>query len=258
MSRSPRSERLRAAWQFALPVEYPEDPTRLHNPNNGSLYNEFDYHELNYRHVDEAAHLVLGAAAYQLSENYVAAWKALVAPAVIDLVADRILPELREAIRAAEPNEAERYQIHLSYPLGQEAPYSLAEHRLLMELDEETRLPCCHREWIQSSSRRVPRIQVHVLLSYFSPTSGQREVLRRIYQPPCIFDTALSEREQQIASGMVRGMNSKAIAAELFLSKHTIDTHRRTIIHKIGVENTAELILLANELNWRPFDPFHR
>ncbi|MEL6559082.1 MAG: response regulator transcription factor [Bacteroidota bacterium] len=55
----------------------------------------------------------------------------------------------------------------------------------------------------------------------------------------------LSTREIQIIKMLSEGMNNKTIAEELFLSEHTIKTHRRNIMQKLHVKTSAELIKLA-------------
>ncbi|MEP3387147.1 MAG: response regulator transcription factor [Reichenbachiella sp.] len=57
----------------------------------------------------------------------------------------------------------------------------------------------------------------------------------------------LSEREKEIIKCLSDGLNSKAIANELFISEHTVKTHRRNIMHKLKVKTSAELIRLAME-----------
>lgn len=57
----------------------------------------------------------------------------------------------------------------------------------------------------------------------------------------------LRKREIEILRLVCRGMNSKAIAQELFISEHTVATHRRNIQAKLGTSNVAELVSLANE-----------
>lgn len=57
----------------------------------------------------------------------------------------------------------------------------------------------------------------------------------------------LSEREIEIIACLAAGDNSKAIADKLFISEHTVKTHRRNIMHKLGVKTSAELIHLALE-----------
>ena len=54
----------------------------------------------------------------------------------------------------------------------------------------------------------------------------------------------LSDREKEILDLIIKGFTSKDIAKKLFISKATIDTHRRNILKKTGMKSTAELIAL--------------
>lgn len=56
-----------------------------------------------------------------------------------------------------------------------------------------------------------------------------------------------SRRELEIISLLIQGKSSKEIANTLFLSKHTVDTHRRRILQKSKCKNTAELIQLVSQ-----------
>lgn len=51
----------------------------------------------------------------------------------------------------------------------------------------------------------------------------------------------LSKREHEILTLILNGESSAAIAQKLFLSKFTVDTHRKNILAKTGTRNTAEL-----------------
>lgn len=53
----------------------------------------------------------------------------------------------------------------------------------------------------------------------------------------------LSEREIEVLQLIVQGKTSKEIANLLFISKNTVDTHRRNILSKTELRNTKELIL---------------
>lgn len=52
----------------------------------------------------------------------------------------------------------------------------------------------------------------------------------------------LSEREQDVFPFLAEGRSSAQIADALHISKHTADTHRRSILRKLQVRSTAELI----------------
>ena len=55
----------------------------------------------------------------------------------------------------------------------------------------------------------------------------------------------LSKREREILKRIARGQCSNEIAEELFLSYHTVETHRKRILKKLEMKSTAELIKVA-------------
>ena len=55
---------------------------------------------------------------------------------------------------------------------------------------------------------------------------------------------SLTERELQVARLVVDRKTNSEIAAELFLSQKTVETHLRNIFHKIGVSTRVELARL--------------
>ena len=59
-----------------------------------------------------------------------------------------------------------------------------------------------------------------------------------------------SDREIEILTLLSIGLNSKAIANSLYLSEHTIKTHRRNLMRKYNMKSSSELIALASKLKW--------
>ena len=55
----------------------------------------------------------------------------------------------------------------------------------------------------------------------------------------------ISAREGEIIRLVAEGLTNKEIADRLFLSTHTVTTHRKNIMAKLGVNNTAGLVLYA-------------
>jgi len=55
----------------------------------------------------------------------------------------------------------------------------------------------------------------------------------------------LTEREMEILLLVAAGKSSKEIADTLFLSPHTINTHRKHILKKLGCKSAAELLSYA-------------
>lgn len=56
-----------------------------------------------------------------------------------------------------------------------------------------------------------------------------------------------SKRELEIITQLKLGLKSKAIAELLFISKNTVDTHRRKMLAKSNCKNTVELINFCSQ-----------
>lgn len=56
---------------------------------------------------------------------------------------------------------------------------------------------------------------------------------------------ALSQREKEILGYVVKGMTNKEIAEKLYISVHTVITHRRNITRKLQVHSAAGLTIYA-------------
>ncbi|MDR3327188.1 MAG: response regulator transcription factor [Prevotellaceae bacterium] len=56
---------------------------------------------------------------------------------------------------------------------------------------------------------------------------------------------ALSQREKEVVSEVVKGLTNKQIADKLYLSVHTVTTHRRNIAAKLQIHSTAGLTIYA-------------
>lgn len=59
----------------------------------------------------------------------------------------------------------------------------------------------------------------------------------------------LSERELEIIVKIAEGFTNGQIAELLHLSTHTVNTHRKNIMAKLGVKNTAGIVMYAVKSN---------
>lgn len=58
-------------------------------------------------------------------------------------------------------------------------------------------------------------------------------------------NTHLTKKEFEIIQLIAQGLTTKEIAAKDYLSVHTINTHRKNILKKLGINSTSELIMYA-------------
>lgn len=66
----------------------------------------------------------------------------------------------------------------------------------------------------------------------------------------------LSERETEVLALLVKGMSNKEIAEKLFISIHTVISHRKNISEKTGIKSLPGLTIFAISKKIIPFEAF--
>ena len=59
----------------------------------------------------------------------------------------------------------------------------------------------------------------------------------------------ISKRECEIITMIAEGHTNVKIAEQLFISSHTVNTHRKNLMSKLGVKNTAGIVMYAVKSN---------
>jgi two-component system, NarL family, response regulator NreC len=93
---------------------------------------------------------------------------------------------------------------------------------------------------------------VHAVASgktFFSPAIANtllEDYMRRVQQEG-LQDryTMLTDREREVLQLLAEGRSNKEVAVMLNLSVHTVDTHRANFMQKLGLHNTAEIVIYA-------------
>jgi two-component system response regulator NreC len=84
---------------------------------------------------------------------------------------------------------------------------------------------------------------------YFSPAITQTllEDYVQVMRERSIRDSyeLLTEREREVLQLLAEGNSNKEAAALLSLSPYTVETHRTNLMQKLGLHNTAEIVLYA-------------
>ncbi|PWG04365.1 response regulator [Polaribacter aquimarinus] len=82
---------------------------------------------------------------------------------------------------------------------------------------------------------------------YFSPEIAEKMI--NFMSENKISSDILTTKELQVLKLIAKGMTTKEIALQLYVSTRTIETHRANILKKLEVKNTAALIKKATDYN---------
>jgi two-component system nitrate/nitrite response regulator NarL len=89
-----------------------------------------------------------------------------------------------------------------------------------------------------------------VLEAIRTVATGKSYFDKKIHLPSAEKNTSksvLSRREKEILGLIGRGKTSHQIADQLFIGKSTVDTHRKNMIRKLGLNGAGELLRYALE-----------
>jgi len=98
--------------------------------------------------------------------------------------------------------------------------------------------------------------EAELILAIRSVSSGKKyfsaeisEKMINFMSTQSISENVLSNKETEVLGLISKGLTTKEIAAKLFVSSRTIETHRANVLKKLEVKNTAELIKKATKMN---------
>jgi len=101
---------------------------------------------------------------------------------------------------------------------------------------------------LKNSSREELLKAIHAVCDggiYFSGEVG--ESLKQYQRSSVMEVPVLSRREKEVLELIAEGYTNPQIAEKLFVSPFTVDSHRKNLIAKLNVKNTAMLIRFAVE-----------
>jgi DNA-binding CsgD family transcriptional regulator len=79
------------------------------------------------------------------------------------------------------------------------------------------------------------------LLELLAPVSSA-QTKREQLMPASEDHALLTPREKEVMQLVSQGASSKEIAAKLFISKHTVESHRKHILRKLHVKNAPQMV----------------
>lgn len=101
---------------------------------------------------------------------------------------------------------------------------------------------------LKNSSKEELIKAIHAVYEGNIYFSGEVGMALMEYQKSTMTDLpALTPREKEVLELIAEGYTNPQIAEKIFLSSFTVDSHRKNLLAKLNVKNTASLIRLAIE-----------
>jgi DNA-binding CsgD family transcriptional regulator len=126
--------------------------------------------------------------------------------------------------------------------------------QLVVNCDEQflklkTRHNCC---WVALVLDLLPRKSEHLFDETLYLDENIDAIIRALQRPIVAVSeptptnlSLLSDREKDVLRLLVEGFSNKEIAEKLFISTHTVISHRKNIVQKTGIHSVAGLTIYA-------------
>lgn len=162
----------------------------------------------------------------------------------INIVLHQVYPDITAFLSTLKDEEKKQVAIQYNYRFRRRGGQfiNLLENVSILELDQEGRPAIALGNVIMLQHREV--LPVRLSIKQFRKRDVAEIVFNKVYSP-LRAEHKLTAREMEILRHVAIGQTSKEIAAQLFISPHTVDTHRRTLLKKLGCRSVVELTQVA-------------
>lgn len=193
---------------------------------------------------------ILGHNPQKLMRGGVGAFVSLIHPADYPVLLSQYaagLSDIQNALSSCDKTLCLTSHLRLSHGKGHWV--KLQADLILLNFDEDKRPGKVFGNLkIQSEKRHFTRI--YSGSNYGTSIPGKEPVpgiQLNLAKPPC---EKVSCREMEVLRLIANGYSAKQIADKLYISEHTAINHRKNLIEKFHVKNTAELIKDASKVYW--------
>lgn len=242
--------RLMNVWDSGNKIEYPEKKKYsleiLQQISALFAFGPFYYYILNFEtlkmeYVSEGTKDVLGLepSEFSLQKGF-----EIIHPEDMDFLSTQEARAIEFLYKNVNENERLEYKVAYMFRLKNTAgDYRTILHQAkALSLTKEGRIqyvlgihtdithlkfPITHEVSIINTEGKVSPVHENIIDLFLTSSN-----LRNIF----------SNREKEIIFYMSTGLDANEIAQKMYLSPHTVNTHKRNILHKSDCKNTAELI----------------
>ncbi|MDP3480728.1 MAG: LuxR C-terminal-related transcriptional regulator [Desulfoprunum sp.] len=163
----------------------------------------------------------------------------------IDIILKEVYLDIMTFI-SSQPNDEDKMNLQMQYNYRFKRKngefVNLLEQIQALELDESGRISLALGNVIMLQS--MENLPLRLSIKQFKTNDLSKTVFNRCYTSFQSGHT-ITTREEEILRHLASGKTSKEIARKLFISPHTVDTHRRSLLKKLKCRSVVELTQIA-------------
>ena len=214
-------------------------------PDSAAFFYVVKYPDGKYNFLGKQQEHVSGYSNEEFTEKGVELFLQSIHPEQIDLILHGVYPDITAFLLSLTDNQAKKsvlIQYNYQFRRKDGSYINLLEHVHVLELDNDGRPAVVLGNVIMLQNTEM--LPLRLTIKRF----GQKEVSETVYSK--VYSTLQSKqnitnREVEILRHLATGKTSKEIGQRLFISQHTVDTHRRSLLRKLDCKTVVELTKVA-------------
>ena len=214
-------------------------------PDSAAFFYIVTYPEGKYNFLGKQQEYVSGYSNEEFMKKGIELFLQSIHPKQIDLILHEVYPDVTAFLLGLTDNETKKsllIQYNYQFKRKDGIYINLLEHVHVLELDNAGRPAVVLGNVIMLQNTEM--LPLRLTIKRF----GEKEVSETVYSK--VYTNLQSKlnitnREIEILRYLATGKTSKEIGQRLFISPHTVDTHRRSLLRKLDCNTVVELTKVA-------------
>ena len=166
-------------------------------------------------------------------------------PEEVEIILHQIYPAYVELATNLSSEKRKKLQFQYNYRFKRKdgEHVNLMEQLYILEVDPESKPVLILGNVIILGSNEV--LPIRAAAKIITDSGFSETVFSKTYQSISNDISKVTDRELDILRNLATGKTSKQIGDELYISPHTVDTHRRNLLKKLNCSSVVELAKIA-------------
>ena len=172
-------------------------------------------------------------------------WLQSIHPDELEIVVDKVYPKFMDSVVKTAPEDRSKYKFQYNYRFKRkdEQYLNLLEQLYILEVDQDGKPALILSNVVIIG--RGEKLPIRVSAKSITDEGFVETVYSEVFPVVNSEIPDVTDRELDILRNLATGKTSKQIGKELFISPHTVDTHRRNLLKKLNCKSVVELVQLA-------------
>lgn len=214
-------------------------------PESASFFYIVESPSRKYHFMGKQQETVSGYSNFEFFDQGVELFLHSLHPDEIDIILGQVFPYAMSLVHKAADKDKKKLLLQYNYRFRRKTGeyINLLEQVYVLEVDKEGKASLLLGNIIVLSNDNILPVQFSAKI--FRQNSISETLFSKTYTTTQQPFKTITKREMDILRNLAAGKTSREIGQELYISHHTVDTHRRNLLRKLQCKSVVDLARYA-------------